>query len=303
VTNKPASYLLKNKEVSMFNKQRVLSALFSIFIVFVFLLPSLGISSARATPFCDPIIQFDSSNFPASPKIDNEFLPLVPGTQLTLVGSTSEGSHTVVFTVTSVTKVLDGVNTVVVWDRDFDGTQLAEAELSFFAQDNDGNVWNLGEYPEEYDANGQFTGAPSTWISGVNDGVQPAQGGIHMLAQPKTGTGQYLQGYSPNIDFLDCAKVFKVNQSVCVPVDCYNKVLVTSETSPLDQGGGHQYKYHAPGVGIVQIGAVGDPQAETLALTQLLHLSGSALKNADKEALKLDTHGCQTNDIYSQTCQ
>jgi len=287
----------------MSNKQPVLSALLSILIVFVLILPSVGISSVRAAPFCDPIVQFDRNNFPASPKINNRFLPLIPGTQLTLEGTADQGGgptdHTVVFTVTSLTKVLDGVNTVVVWDRDFDGTQLAEAELSFFAQDNDGNVWNLGEYPEEYDENGQFVGAPSTWVSGI-DG---AEGGIHMLAQPNTGTGQYLQGYSPNIGFLDCAKVFKINQTVCVPVNCFKHVLVTSETSPLDQGGGAQYKYHAPGVGIVQVGAVGDPQAETLALTYLVHLRTKALANANSEALKLDRHGCQTNDIYSQICR
>jgi len=286
----------------MFSNRHVLSALLSILIVFVFLLPSAGITNVGATPFCDPIIPFDKDNFPGTPKIDNQYLPLKPGTQLTLEGTSKRGgeptAHTVVFTVTGLTKVLDGVNTVVVWDRDFDGTQLAEAELSFFAQDKDGNVWNLGEYPEEYDENGQFAGAPSTWIFGLND----ASGGIHMLAAPKTGTGEYLQGYSPDIGFLDCAKVFKKDQIVCVPVDCYKKVLVTSETSPLDEGGGHQFKYHAPGVGIVQIGAVGDPEAETLNLTKLVYLRRSDLNAANNEALKLDMHGCQSNDLYRQTC-
>jgi len=300
--------VLSRNEDSMLNSllnsnvKHVWFALLRILAVLVLLLVSTRVSSAGATPFCDPIVQFDSNNFPGSPKIDNQFLPLVPGTQLTLEGTANQDgvltSHTVVFTVTSVTKVLDGVNTVVVWDRDFDGTQLAEAELSFFAQDNDGNVWNLGEYPEEYDENGQFVGAPSTWISGL-DG---AEGGIHMLAQPKQGTGQYLQGWSANIDFLDCAKVFKMGQTVCVVVDCYKHVLVTSETSPLDQGGGKQLKYHALGVGIVQIGAVGDPQAETLALTNFVHLKKAALANADKEALKLDEHGYEVSpDLYGQT--
>jgi hypothetical protein len=286
----------------MFSNRHVLSALMSILIVFVLLLPNAGITNVEATPFCDPIAQFDKDNFPDAPNIDNQYLPLIPGTQLTLEGTSKRGGeptdHTVVFTVTGLTKVLRGVNTVVVWDRDFDGTQLAEAELSFFAQDKDGNVWNLGEYPEEYDENGQFTGAPSTWIFGLNG----AEAGIHMLAEPKTGTGEYLQGYSPDIDFLDCAKVFKKDQKVCVTVGCFKKVLVTSETSPLDEGGGHQFKYHAPGVGIVQIGAVGDPEAETLNLTKLVYLKKNALNAANNEALKLDMHGCQSNDLYSQTC-
>ena len=52
-------------------------------------------------------------------------------------------------------------------------------ELAFFAQDAGGNVWNFGEYPEEY-TGGQFTGAPDTWITGTGG----AHGGLHMLARP-----------------------------------------------------------------------------------------------------------------------
>lgn len=281
----------------MFNKQRIRSIILSILVSLLLPLTSAGVFSLKATPFCDPIINFDSSNFSNPTRIDNRWLPLVPGTQLTLEGTTSQGIHRVVFTVTDLTKVIDGVRTAVVWDRDFDGSQLAEAELSFFAQDNAGNVWNLGEYPEVYEG-GNFVGAPDTWIAGVAS----AEGGIHMLTKPKTGTGQYLQGWSPDIGFLDCAKVFKTGETICIPVNCYTDVLVTSETSPLDQGGGHQIKYHAPGVGIVQVGAVGDPQAETLVLTKLAHLSPGALAEADREALKLDKHGCQVSDVYRQTC-
>ena len=280
----------------MFGKQRIRFIMLSVLVALLLPLTSIGVFNAVATPFCDPAVNFNSSNFPKSPKIDNRWLPLIPGTQLTLEGSTSQGVHRVVFTVTDLTKVIDGVRTVVVWDRDFNDSQLAEAELSLFAQDNAGNVWNLGEYPEEYEG-GKFVGAPSTWIAGV-DG---AEGGIHMLAKPKTGTGEYLQGWSPTIGFLDCAKVFKLGQTACVPVNCYKDVLVTSETSPLDQGGGHQFKYHAPGVGIVQVGAVGDPQAETLVLTKLEHLGPSALAQAREEALKLDRHGYQGSDVYRQT--
>jgi hypothetical protein len=48
--------------------------------------------------------------------------------------------------------MVDGVQTVVAWDRDFLEGKLQEQELAFFAQDDQGNVWNFGEYPEEYEA-------------------------------------------------------------------------------------------------------------------------------------------------------
>src|ERR1043165_1143522 len=263
----------------MFISRRVLSTIVSIVVVLVMFMPGVaapGVEAKSAT--CDSLIPFDRHNFPDTPVIDNKFLPLIPGTQLVLEGTSNQGGgatgHTVIFTVSGMTKKIDGVNTLIVWDRDFDGDQLAEAELSFWAQDNDGNVWNLAEYPEEYDENGKFDGAPSTWISGLRGAI----GGLHMLADPKRRAGEYLRGSPPSIDFLDCAQVYKKNQKVCVPVDCHDKVLVTVERSPLEPDSGEQLKYHAPGIGIVQIGAIGDPEAETLSLTQLNHLDPQDLK-------------------------
>jgi len=51
-----------------------------------------------------------------------------------------------VLTVTDLTKVLNGVRNRVLWDQDFQQGELTESELTFFAQDDGGNVWNLGEY-------------------------------------------------------------------------------------------------------------------------------------------------------------
>jgi len=261
-----------------------------------------GASPAGATTdsSCAPIRSFEGAGFSDPTVIDNGFLPFAPGTQLTLEGQANRGggatAHRVVFTVTDLIKVIAGVPTVVMWDRDISDGVLVEAELAFFAQDDEGNVWNLGEYPEEYE-NGQFVGAPSTWIHELAD----AQGGIHMLGQPGLGAPWYLQGSVPSIEFFDCAKVSKVGESVCVPVNCYGDVLMTSETSPLDPTGGKQLKYHAPGVGIVQIGAVADREGETLVLTKLKQLSASELADARAKALKLDKRGYRFSDVYAQT--
>jgi hypothetical protein len=157
-------------------------------------------------------------------------------------------------------------------------------------------VWNMGEYPEEYD-NGRFTGAPNTWFSGLRG----ALAGIHMLADPKLGTPRYLQGFAPAIDFLDCARVFGEHQKFCAPVKCFDDVLVTDETSPLEDPNAHQRKYHAPGVGIFRVAAVDDPEGETLLLTSLKQLTPLELALADLEALKLEQHAYKTNDVYKKT--
>jgi hypothetical protein len=259
-----------------------------------------GPVARAATTACARPVPFRVNRFAAPTRIDNTFLPLVPGTRFTLDGFANRGGgslpHTVTFTVTSLTKVVHGVTTRVVLDIDVNEGALEEAELAFFAQDDDGNVWSMGEYPEEY-ADGVFEGAPNTWISGL-DG---ARAGIMMLAAPKLGGPRYEQGSAPSIDFLDCAKVFAKNQRVCVPAACYSGVLVTDENSPLEPDDAHQRKSYAPGVGNVKIGAVNDPEGETLQLTRVNRLSRTALAIADLTALALDIRGHRVNDVYAQT--
>ena len=113
-------------------------------------------------------IDFDPWEFPASPKIDNKWFPLKPGMQYTTDGTvtSAEGTsaHKVVHTVTGLTKVIDGVNTLVMWDRDYSDGELAESELAFFAQSKDGDVWLFGEYPEEYE-NGEVCGCAQHRLS------------------------------------------------------------------------------------------------------------------------------------------
>jgi outer membrane autotransporter protein len=247
------------------------------------------------------VFPFEPDNFFNPTQINNRFLPLVPGTVLVLQGQASRGGegspHRVTFIVTDLTKVINGVRSVVVWDRDVNNGQLVESELAFFAQDNVGRVWNLGEYPEEFDQ-GQFLGAPNTWIAGQAG----AKAGVHMLAKPRVGRTRYLQGFAPDIEFLDTAKVFNTGRRVHVPLDLYNDVVVTDETSPLDESGGHQRKFHAPGVGIVKISPVEDPEAETLELVKLLHLSPEQLAHVSEGALRLDNRGYEVSpDLYGLT--
>lgn len=260
------------------------------------LLIAPGIASAR-TEGCGAPQRLDRDHFPGRPKIDNRFFPLVPGTEYTLKGTVGGASHTVVTTVTDLTKVVDGVRTIVVLDEDLDGKVLQEVELAMFAQDLGGTVWALGEYPEEYD-NGQFTGAPDVWVSGT----ARAHAGIAMLARPALGTPAYLQGVAPKIDFEDCGQVLKTDQRVCVPVKCYDDVLVIDEWAPLDPEGGHHQKFHAPGVGIVRVDATGDVNPEVLNLVKYRHLCPNALAKARARALALDDHGYQVSpDVFGQT--
>jgi hypothetical protein len=232
--------------------------------------------------------------------VDNQWLPLTPGTRLVWDGSAVEDGTPVkrrsTSTVTDMTKVIAGITTRVVYDQDFDDGKITEAEIAFFAQDADGTVWKLGQYPELFEEE-KFTGAPNLWITGQDD----AMAGIAMPAQPQPNAPSYSQGYSPDIDFLDCATISQTGQRVCAPTGCYTDVMIVDESSPFDPDGGIQRKYHAPGVGVVNVGAVDDPEAETLALTELTHLDTDAMAQLRDTVQAMDTRAHAASAIYRTT--
>jgi len=243
---------------------------------------------------------FDRNNFDRSTDVDNQWFPLKPGKQLIYDGETKvEGErerHRVVFTVTDLTKVVDGVRNVVVWDRDYNAGKLVETELAFFAQDNDGNVWHLGQYPEEYE-NGKLVAAPA-WIVG-REGARP---GISMRAAPRVGTSSYSQGFGPKVNWTDRARVSKTGQRTCVSAGCYDGVLMIDENTR-DEPDAHQLKYYARGVGNVRVGWAGrDEEQETLVLVKVVQLSPKELAEVRREALKLEKRAYAIRkNVYGHT--
>lgn len=245
---------------------------------------------------------YDASRFSDPATVDNKWFPLRAGTQFVFEGRSNRGQgrrpHRVIFTATDLTKVIDGVRTVVMWDRDINDGRLLEAELAFFAQDDDGNVWAFGEYPEEYDEDGTFEGAPDTWIVGRAG----AKAGLHMMAAPRTGTRSYLQGWAPEIDFSDRAKVLQTGQRVCIPIRCYTNVLVTDETNPLEPSDGHQLKYYAQGVGNIKAApGVGGKEREVLELVEVAQLGLAELAHVRRQALKLERRAQRVSKVYRGT--
>jgi hypothetical protein len=234
-------------------------------------------------------------------RIDNRWFPLTPGTQFTMVGRANRGHgqrrHEVVLTITDLTKVIDGVRTLVLWDRDFNAGRLQENELTFHAQDDDGTVWNYGEYPEEYKG-GKVSGAPDTWIAGL----QRARPGVVMLAAPRPGMPSYLQGFAPAIEFADRARVLRMGLRVCIPRTCYRNALEVDEWNPAEPGA-HQSKYYASGVGNVRVGANSeDKEGEVLVLERVRHLSPGAMAWVRQQVLKVDKRADRIRaDVYGRT--
>ena len=135
----------------------------------------------------------------------------------------------------------------MVWELDYTDGELEEAELSFFAQDDGGNVWHLGEYPEEYEE-GEIVKHP-LWLAGLEEALP----GIHMPAEPALHTPSYAQGWGPAVGWDDRGDTYALGEHTCTEVDCYDDVLVAKEFSRSERGA-FQLKYYAPGVGNVRVG-------------------------------------------------
>jgi len=266
-----------------------------------------GTGTPGATPAgtsTQPLEAFDAAQFDAPTAVTNPWMPLKPGTRWVYEGVTVEDDGTIVphrfeSIVTDLTKEIGGVSSVVVWDLDFSDNELVEAELAFFAQDKEGNVWRMGEYPEEYDEK-KLVGHPS-WIHGIEE----ARAGIMMKATPTVGTPSYSQGWGPAVNWTDRAQVDSVGTKVCVKADCYDDCIVISETSQAEAAvDAHQLKHFARNVGNVYVGwrGAGEKTKEVLELVKVEQLDARALAAARAKALELEASAYKNSpDVYGKT--
>jgi hypothetical protein len=246
------------------------------------------------------LLDHTSATFDNSTQIDNKWFPMKPGMEYVFDGFTEEGGrkipHSIIFTVTDLIKEVAGVTTVVAYVLDYSDNELVEAEIAFYAQDNDGNVWFMGEYPEVYEL-GEIVEAPA-WIPGLKG----AKAGIVMKADPQLGMPSYAQGWGPAVNWADRGRVVAVGEQVCVPAACYEDVLVTEEFIQSEPDA-FQVKYYAPGVGNVKVSWRGDDASrETLELTKLTQLSQEALTEIRSAAFELEESAMENSkEVYAVT--
>ena len=244
--------------------------------------------------------EFNPKNFDRSTVIDNEWYPIKPGMRFVTDGFSvdeegDEEPHSTVTIVTDLVKEIAGVKTVVCWERDFIDKELEEAEILFLAQDKNGDVWLLGEYPEEYD-NLKFE-KQASWIHGIKDG----HAGIIMKKEPKLGM-TYSEGRALSVEFTDRALVYQVGEKVKVPAGNYDDVLVIDE-SDQEAKGTHHLKYYAKGVGLVHVDWRGEKtDQEKMDLVEIGMIGPEEMAKAREAALKLDKHGFEVSqDVYAHT--
>jgi hypothetical protein len=231
------------------------SALLSVVGAFTLMLPQA--SSARTIS-----IPFDPTHFTHPLTINNPYLPLVPGTTLVYRSNTPDGCEETRVTVTNGTKAIAaGVTARPVHDEVTLGATctgpktLIEDTIDWYAQDDTGNVWYLGEDTKECGENGCVKGSGS-WEAGADVSHSGTLGvaGIIMVDQPRQGD-QYQQEFYEGFA-QDVAAVLGTDVDVtlsrpdALQPRVFHHCLQTKEKSTLEPAS-TAHKFYCRDIGLV----------------------------------------------------
>lgn len=228
---------------------------------------------------------FQPSNFVDPRAGSNKWFPLKPGTQWVREGTTLIGNrqvpNQVITTVTDVIREIDGVPTVLVYDRSMGAGQVVQRSLDYFAEDKAGNIWVMAGATEQFEA-GRFVEVDEVWMHGVDGGKT----GILMPADPTVSTPAWVIAQPPDEDG-DAAEVARMQGEECVPFDCFQNVLVIREGK--QSALSNEFKYYAAGVGQIRNEPLGASRHEDIEkLINVTELSPAGLAEASATALHID---------------
>jgi hypothetical protein len=220
-------------------------------LIAVSLVPACGGDDDAAAP--------EAANF--VDVIDNPYLPWVVGSRWVYEGEVDGEPERVEVVVTDGPKTILGIEATVVRDSVYAGDELTEDTFDWYAQDEDGNVWYLGEDTKEYE-DGEVVSTEGSWEAGV-DGAEP---GIVMPARPTVGHAYRQEYYAGEAE--DMAEIIEVGGTVDVPAGHYEDVVTTKDWTPLEPDV-IENKQYAPGVGVVHetLVAGGDELLELVSFT------------------------------------
>jgi hypothetical protein len=201
-------------------------------------------SGSRELPQGSEQVELDPDDF--TTEIDNPYWPMTPGSRWVYRETDGEGGlQRVEVTVTDRTKVVDGIEAVVVHDLVTEDGEKVEDTLDWYAQDKDGNVWYLGEDTKEYE-NGKVVSTEGSWEAGV-DG---AEAGIIVPGKPEQGLTYREEHYAGQAE--DAAEVLSLEGRAEVPYGRFSGALMTRNFTPLEPNV-VELKLYARGIGPVLV--------------------------------------------------
>ncbi len=181
-------------------------------------------------------------NFASTGK--NSYFILEPGYKVILEGEEDGQNLQLVMSILNETKIVDGVETRVVEERETEGGNLVEVSRNYFAICKPtNNVIYFGEDVDMYE-DGKVVSHEGAWLAGQNG----AKAGMMMPDKVEVGL-KYYQEIAPGVA-EDRAEIVSINETLDAPDGTFKNVLKTEETNPLKPGE-KELKFYAPGIGLI----------------------------------------------------
>ena len=187
--------------------------------------------------------EFDASDFSSPTHVTNDYWGLRLGgpDRAVYFWESDDGcevSESIVTGVTDPGFFADpyDIQAIVIHDREWvseecDGTYvLVEDTDDWYAQDDHGHVWYVGEATTAWDDENDCLTDAGSWKAG-EDGATP---GVIMLSNPRPGVSYQQEYYEGEAE--DLARVLRLNAPVSIDYGDYDGCLVTKEYTPLAPG-------------------------------------------------------------------
>jgi len=171
----------------------------------------------------------------------NQYFILEPGFQLVL----EKDEEKLQITVLDKTKMVDGVLTRVVEEREWDEEELVEVSLNYFAIcEQTKDVFYFGEDVDNY-KDGKLDNHDGSWLAGQGEN----RAGLIMPGTPKQEM-KYYQEIAPGLA-MDRAEIISLTETCKTPAGTFSNCMKVEEGTALNFLE-KEFKYHAPGIGLVQ---------------------------------------------------
>ena len=209
--------------------------------------PSTPLSTGQTSQGWKTSFDLENCDFVSSG--ENSYFILKPGYQVILGGQEDGKELELVMTVLNETKVIDGIETRVVEEKESEGGNIVEVSRNYFAMCKPtNNAIYFGEEVEMY-KDGKIVSHEGAWLAGENG----SKAGMIMPGKVEVGM-KYYQEFAPAVA-EDRAEIISVNDTLDTPAGTFKQVLKTEETNPLKPGE-KEFKFYAPGIGLIQDEAI-----------------------------------------------
>jgi hypothetical protein len=179
----------------------------------------------------------------------NKYFILKPNYQLSYEGIEGKDTTRLVITVLNETQMIGDIETRVVEEKESVNGRVVEISRNFYAVCTQTNtVFYFGEDVDIY-KDGKVTSHGGAWRVGEGG----AKAGVMMPGIILLGS-RFYQEVAPGVA-MDRAEIVSMKEVIQTPAGKFQNCLKTEETTPLEPKN-KEYKYYAPGVGLVRDGVL-----------------------------------------------